>query len=106
MQWPCPRWVEVMKSWSSRWAADPHRDRLLTGVQVHEPGDPAVGEQLRHPFLERSDGHHAVVEPEGLVLGQLHGVLPVDLDNPGTQEKPTLASRPSHGFVSLARISR
>src|SRR6266540_6028566 len=80
--------------------ADTHRDRLLTGVQVHEPGDLAVGEQLRHAFLEGSDGHHAVVEPEGLVLGELHGVLPsVDLDNPGTTQKPTLASRPSHEFV-------
>src|SRR6266508_268043 len=80
--------------------ADTHRDRLLTGVQVHEPGDLAVGEQLRHAFLEGSDGHHAVVEPEGLVLGELHGVLPsADLDNPGTTQKPTLASRPSHEFV-------
>src|SRR6266540_2461052 len=56
--------------------ADADGDRLLTGVEVDEPGDEPVGEQLRHPFLEGSDGHHPVVEPEGLVLGQLHRVLP------------------------------
>src|SRR6266498_3919564 len=46
--------------------------RLLARVQVHEPGDAAVSEELGHPFLERADGYHPVVDPRGLVPGELH----------------------------------
>src|SRR5207302_4213686 len=54
----------------------PDADRLLAGVEVDEAGDATLREDSGDTLLEGADQPHPLVDPDGPVPGELHGVSP------------------------------
>ncbi len=61
MQWPWPRWVEVMTSSSRRGQHAADRGRLLPDGEVHEAGHEAVAVERCDALLEATNERHAAV---------------------------------------------
>ena len=65
MQWPWPRWVEMIWSPVSSARADADGDRLLADVAVNDAVDLAGVVVGGRAFLEAADGQHL---PQHLAL--------------------------------------